>query len=120
MEFIKELLKILLGVDITPTNIALVIGGFVFATFGLLIIRAISVRKGIANNELSPEKFSWKFFWAQPINRLSLFLSFSAIVVALRFTQEIMEVPERTMYISFVIGLSVDFIIKKIEDNYLK
>jgi hypothetical protein len=120
MEFIKELIKILLGVEPTPINIALVIGGFIFATFGLLIIRAISVRKGIDNNELTPDKFSWKFFWSQPSNRLSLFLSFSAIIVALRFTQEMMEVPERTMYIAFVIGLSVDFIIKKIEDNYLK
>lgn len=120
MEFIKELFVQLLGVPFTSQNMAIVIGGFIMATFGLLVIRAISVRKGIRDNQLSPDKFSWKFFWKQPENRLSLFLSFSAIIVALRFTQEVMEAPERTMYIAFVIGLSVDFIIKKIEDNYLK
>jgi hypothetical protein len=116
MELINILFKTLFGVQFTLENIAFVLGGALFATFSFLLTRAIYIQKGIATNKISPEQFSWKYFWSKPENKLSVFISISAIIAGLRFSQEFFPNAEQNMYRAFVIGASVDVVILLIEN----
>lgn len=111
MEFIKELLKILLGVEINPQNLAFVVGGGFFALLSFTFRRAIDIKEGIDKNEISPNQFSWKYFWSKPSNVLSVFISLTAIVIGLRFSQYFISDAEITMYTALAVGLLVDSIV---------
>ncbi len=109
---LNELFNQLIGLPASPENYAIVISGFFWAMFGFVINRYFSVKKGIAQNQLSPANFSLKYFIQN--NWGNTLISVMVIIVALRFSQELLGI-QITQYSAIGIGLGVDYLIKKIE-----
>lgn len=105
METLKELFTLLLGLEPTPENIATILGGAFFSFVGLSLNYLYKVKKGIKENEKSPDKFSLKYFFEH--NWRDIAITLILIFVALRFTQELLGV-EITMWVSFGIGFGID------------
>lgn len=101
----KDILIHILG----PGDPAFFIAAIIFACFGIILSLLIDAAKRDYSNPSTPDQFSWKFMLKD--NLIRLIRNALIVFVSIRFSREIIG-AEITMYLSFLIGLGLDKVIK--------
>lgn len=101
----QDILAHILG----PGDPAFFIAGIIFAIGGIFLSMLIDSAKRDYSNPSTPDYFSWKFMLKD--NLIRLIRNVLVIFVTIRFSREIIG-AEITMYLSFLIGLGLDKVIK--------
>jgi hypothetical protein len=97
----KEFLHLVIGTDNWPMYFA----EWFYAAIGITISLLIGIAARKPLSETSPVSFSFSFFWSDNFRRI--LVTFLAVFVTLRFTNDIIGV-EITLWGSFGIGLIHD------------
>lgn len=92
------------------TNIGLVIAGFFWGAFGIILSLVIEINKRNVKSKRSPEHFSWAFFWRD--NAVRIIVSLMCLIAALRFGTAL-GFPEYTTAGAFLIGLGSDKLVEQ-------
>jgi len=97
------------------------LSAFFFAMLGLFLRHTIIVRKSIKKSSDTPNKFDFKYWFANNfMTKLSVVLTNIVVIfIALRFSVDLFSV-EVSMFFSFLLGLSIDLVfdkIRKLQNN---
>lgn len=119
METSNELIKILLGDTLT---INMLKACYIFSLLGAVLHWLVDTNKGIKKSVRSPNKFSLGY-WLQNnfVTKIkSLLAAVIVIYISLRFA-DLSAFPDMPIYVAaFLIGGSIDWVIKQISDKFKK
>jgi hypothetical protein len=86
--------------------------GLFYLNIGILFSSVLNTTSREPNSSRTPFRFSWKFFAKDNWKRLAKSVAFG--IIAMRFSQEFFN-QALTVYLAFMIGLSIDAVILLIQ-----